>query len=504
MSKTLRRRIGESAASVDSVPSLPQVTTRSLRALELFTQAQDETRAGRVTDPRTLALLREAIVADSTFAMAHRFLGIKLYLLESVHESIRELRHAERYSDRLTEVERLQALSTLHLVLRDYPRSADEAQGVLRLKPRGTWALNQIGILDNLLGRHEHSMEIARRRWVVDPPGQGDAPIAALYAGSSVEALTLARRFLHRVSDSAATNTFRNARNILATVHSATFAFDSAEYHALPRSEADAGDPGIVARSQLARGQIDKAFKTWRVRERGAEKSRATSGFSATRESAAAAATAILLADRPSAARRLDAVLSDSAHRSGHAGDRSIAPVLALALAGRVADARRELAQIESASDADLRAARDPEFSLARGAVALAENRLADAIEALDHAGRSPMLSDDACRVCALPWLGRAYEAAGSPDSAIAVYERYLSTGDPYRIYADGMWYATLLGRLGGLYAERGDTARAIRRLEQFAALWKDADRELQPQVASARRRMAELRGARPLVAVSR
>lgn len=34
-------------------------------------------------------------------------------------------------------------------------------------------------------------------------------------------------------------------------------------------------------------------------------------------------------------------------------------------------------------------------------------------------------------RICALPWLGRAYEAAGRNDSAVAVYERYLATGDP-------------------------------------------------------------------------
>jgi hypothetical protein len=105
--------------------------------------------------------------------------------------------------------------------------------------------------------------------------------------------------------------------------------------------------------------------------------------------------------------------------------------------------------------------------------------------------------SSDACRVCALPWLGRAYEDAAQPDSAVAVYERYLNTGDPFRVLSDGAWRARVLRRLGELHAQLGDTTQAVQRLSQFVELWKDADRELQPQVDNARRQLEVLRHTR-------
>jgi tetratricopeptide (TPR) repeat protein len=102
--------------------------------------------------------------------------------------------------------------------------------------------------------------------------------------------------------------------------------------------------------------------------------------------------------------------------------------------------------------------------------------------------------SPKVCRVCVLPLLGRAYEAADQPDSAIAIYERFLSTGHPDRIFPDGIWRATVLYRLGDLHARRGDTLRAAERFEQFVQLWEHADAELQPKVQSTRRRLVQLR----------
>jgi hypothetical protein len=176
--------------------------------------------------------------------------------------------------------------------------------------------------------------------------------------------------------------------------------------------------------------------------------------------------------------------------------DRHIRPIQALALAGRTSDARRELSTIEGSLNDDLRVTRGLDLDLARGAVELAELRPRDAIASLTRAsGTTRSTSLDACRVCALPWLGRAYEAAGFADSATTVYERYLTTGDPFRLLVDAAWRAVVLRRLGDLHAQRGDTARAVERLSQFVELWKDADRELQPEVEKARRRLDMLRG---------
>jgi tetratricopeptide (TPR) repeat protein len=184
--------------------------------------------------------------------------------------------------------------------------------------------------------------------------------------------------------------------------------------------------------------------------------------------------------------------------------DRSILSCHWYWLAGRVRDARAELMEIERAADADLRTARDPEFSIARGAVALGEQRFTEAIEffrrasspvgSLSHTMLSLHPSPKVCRVCVLPLLGRAYEAADQPDSAIAIYERFLSTGDPDRIFPDGIWRATVLHRLGDLHARQGDTLRATERFAQFVQLWEHADSELQPRVQNTRHRLVQLR----------
>jgi hypothetical protein len=57
---------------------------------------------------------------------------------------------------------------------------------------------------------------------------------------------------------------------------------------------------------------------------------------------------------------------------------------------------------------------------------------------------------------------------------------------DPYDL-------ARVLERLGQLHDARNDTTRALSYHSRFVDLWKDADPELQPRVAAARRRIAEL-----------
>ncbi|MEO7367758.1 MAG: BTAD domain-containing putative transcriptional regulator [Gemmatimonadaceae bacterium] len=495
MSKNLRKHMGERAATIDSVKPLADVTTKSLHALQLFTQAVDETREGRGQEPRTITLLREAVTEDSTFAMAHRLLGIKLYLLGSTGEAIHQLRMAERFSGHFTERERLQSLSTLHLVLRDYSKSADEASRVLALRPRSLWALNQLGIIDNLLGRYEHAKTIAALRAKLDPTGDSDLPPAAIRSNRQSEAVALGRQRIERFRNAHhASAAFIGARLSMAAIFSATAAFDSAALYAAPDGETYPGDRDILAHSLLAGGRMTEAFAAMGVRARGNDRVRASTGFDAMHEATAASALAILAGDAAAASRRLDAVTIDTTYRAMPPGDRPIGLVLALALAGRPADARRELKAIERGSDADLVKAREPELWMARGAVALATHRIPEAIDAFSRAGSSVMISYDACRVCSLPWLGRAYEAAGTPDSAVAVYDRFLSTGDHDRIYADGIWRAYVLRRLGTLHSGRGDTAQALDRFGQFIALWRNSDPELQAQVATARRQIAELR----------
>jgi tetratricopeptide (TPR) repeat protein len=89
--------------------------------------------------------------------------------------------------------------------------------------------------------------------------------------------------------------------------------------------------------------------------------------------------------------------------------------------------------------------------------------------------------------------LAHAYDLANQPDSAIAVFERYLSTRYYYRAATDAMFLAGTYKRLGELYEAKGDKDKAAFYYARFVDLWKDADAELQPRVSEVRKRLAVL-----------
>ena len=119
--------------------------------------------------------------------------------------------------------------------------------------------------------------------------------------------------------------------------------------------------------------------------------------------------------------------------------------------------------------------------------------------EALDEFRRGDIGFDgapaDECAPC-LPFdLARAYDAAGKPDSAAMMFERYLSTPAWFKMDADldPVRLPAIRERLGQLYEGMGNTAKAIANYRAFIELWKNADPELQPRVADAKRRLARL-----------
>lgn len=80
------------------------------------------------------------------------------------------------------------------------------------------------------------------------------------------------------------------------------------------------------------------------------------------------------------------------------------------------------------------------------------------------------------------------------PDSAIAMYERYIATPDGSRWRTiDHHALAGAHKRLGELYEAKGDRQKAASHYAQFIELWKNADPEFQPRVAEVKRRLARL-----------
>ena len=131
------------------------------------------------------------------------------------------------------------------------------------------------------------------------------------------------------------------------------------------------------------------------------------------------------------------------------------------------------------------------------GDIAVAEHRYANAAEEYRLAEEAL----DYCRTCIWPREAHAYDLAGQPDSAIALFTRYVESmdvgkaADPWgqSTSPDASYLATSYQRLGELWEQKNDPAKAASYYAKFVELWKNADPELQPKVAEVRRRLARL-----------
>jgi hypothetical protein len=144
----------------------------------------------------------------------------------------------------------------------------------------------------------------------------------------------------------------------------------------------------------------------------------------------------------------------------------------------------RELLAAATVNDSLLARTPGPDRSWTRGALALAEGRVADAEADLRRAADAL-----ACTVCALPDLARAYEAANKPGAAVTVYERYLATPWFFRYETDAVELGWAMKRLAELYDARGEPAKTAAMRGRLIQLWRRADPELQSVVAEARSR---------------
>jgi tetratricopeptide (TPR) repeat protein len=169
------------------------------------------------------------------------------------------------------------------------------------------------------------------------------------------------------------------------------------------------------------------------------------------------------------------------------------------ALAGQPARARAVLGEYEAeVRDTTRRRAEQNVVWGVLGEIALAERRPLDALLEFRRADTLPDgPAPTFCAQCVHVQLARAFDLAEQPDSAIASFERYLAADGPNRLFvaeADPTHVAGTHKRLGELYEQSGDVAKALEHFERFVELWQDADSELQPRVEEVRRRIARLR----------
>ncbi len=506
VSALLRGRIGESARTLRAEPPLARVTTSSLEALRKYSQLR--TVSGPRAYERALELAAEAVALDSTFAMAWRSISIRLDNLGREPSRARyAAAKAFEYRDRLTERERYSAMATYYRrVTREPAKAITAYEGRLALNPDDRGALSNLGAVAELT-RDVTLAEDYYKRAI--QTGQASHPtywnLAVVLANQDKfeEARqTVAagnRRYPDHPFAGRATGMIEAAAGDYATARA--------------RFEAVRQQVGVspATRAATARDLAGISAVTGRLTDAGAYQQEAIDGWEELKRprdvlldaSRLAYQYILVMEDPASGLRALEAALERHPLSTLAPLDRPYLDVAAVyALAGRPDRARELMRDFENEVEApDRQTWREGDSGLLRvhGLIALAEERYEDAIGVFRRADKGE------CLLCALPGLAESFDRSGRPDSAIASYERYISTASGQRVLqssyptprGDRYFLAAVLERLAQLYDERGDLENAARYYARFAELWAEADDELQPRVRAAQQRLEEIAAQR-------
>jgi len=489
LSKKLRERIGDSFRDIRTDPPLDRVTTSSLEALKLYSRSRES----RGED--AIALLEQAVALDSGFAMAWRSMGV-IYRNSQVERAkgTAALTRAYELRDRLTERERrLMVADYLMNVDFDPQRAAIEYEALIAADSTDLTAIINLGVLRSELGDHEGARASALRALELDPEANngywnGITSLVNLGWLDSAQAMVdSARKVFGPGFPDYASTMVHQARGDLAAVEGVWREF--------------AGYPiADDFRAELATNLTAVLAARGRVGEADAETRRATAAFAEigqTTESLESAIqgawTDVVVRRRPDAAlARLEAELERHPLEALEPLDRPYAKLAELyARAGRADRARTLLEEMRGALDAFALRRDQRDIQRAEGEIAIREGRPVEALELFRRA------EGGFCHICPLPGLALAYEAAGQPDSAVAVHRRYVET--PYSdrflpyTYPLGQALGPTYERLGQLYDELGDAENAALYYAKLTELWAEADEELQPRVRAAQARLEEI-----------
>ncbi len=490
LSKRLRERVGESLKSLQNTESLEQVTTASMEALRKYSEGVRLDDAGQSVP--AYELLKEAVAADSTFAMAWRKAAAIGPRAGAPQAEVRAAyRRAFELRARLPALEQRLTEASFYSQVEIDPAKEEAAwRAVLALNPDERVALNNLALELNEQGRYVEAESLARRAVPVDRSWFSYGHLAGALGGQGrhAEADSVLRE-LAELSPGSPRNPQLQAE---AAYSRRDYARGDSLAAELKRRYTGAGEHltsmNLRAGSARARGRLaEEALLVDSVRRL------ATSiGDVGARH---AAVLRVLEADRdlrpvPRYGKAdLDTVLRAFPLESVPLEDRAYYWLAATyAELGDPATAKRFLAEADRNLPGYLRDTEDRHY--AEGAVAMAEERWSDAVARFRAAEAVPTAW---CRNCLAFAQAEAFDRMGQPDSALAQYERGIRSPEYRRLRSDAIGLAPALRRAGELAEQKGDRARAREYYNQFLDLWARADADLLPVVRDVRGRLAGL-----------
>lgn len=492
LSREIRRRAGESLRSLDAAPPLASVTSSSLDALRIYSEADRAFEQGDYV--RVISLLEDAVELDPEFAMAWRLLAVTLG--NAGWDQARELEAATRayeLRDRLRPRERYLTAARYHSeVTHDHGSSVKAYRRVLELRPDDDVALNNLALMYHRSGDFETAAELFEKAISLPEPSAIEyhnlvlTRLAGQQLNEARKAMdVMSKRFPDHLSTIAARFWVLLHQGDTAGARAAVEpVLTDADFS--PRERAWAHD--LMARVALWRGRLVEARGHFEAAERIASDAGPPHNPFAWRLGRALAEAMVGGAD--SAVQLLRDGIEDGLPERVTPLERyHFLQAIVLGMAGRSDAAEAVLQRFQAEVPPALHDGYHTHNESARALIQLQRGDPNEAVRTLER-----VRALQPCRFCFARLMGWALRDAGRLEEAAKEWEVSVAGKDvffyPGFHLAEQLW---VLQRLPSVYEELDDTTRALHHYRRLVNLWQDADPELEPLVEHARERMAAL-----------
>jgi tRNA A-37 threonylcarbamoyl transferase component Bud32/tetratricopeptide (TPR) repeat protein len=513
LARRMREQLGESRNTLISLRPMEQVTTTSLAALRKYTEAMrvGDALSDAASMNREIALLEEAVALDSTFAMAWRRLGVRLYRngqssSADVKRAVAATKRAFDLRDRLSPVERALTEGSYYSAsaARDTAKATAAYLAVLEAQPANAIALNNLANLYQSKGKYDKVREYGQRYIAADSTNFSAwlwAVWGAYGTGRPDEAREV-RALKRKRFTSPAEIRQMDLDDLMWLSLERDYAGVDRIARALWPATKDKDQLNAVGRqfigSLLMRGKLDEAL---RINDELGARMRALGDTAVTRMWTGDGIReryynhAWFAGDTVGSARAIQEYVAVSRVDSWKMPDRlNVNLALDYALLGDTRRARERLAAFLRSLGASTTPERTFDgFDLTapknRAAlevpILIAEGRHADALRLLQPiASELPDFPTEAAL-----WIGRAYKGVGQLDSARVWLRKIGDTDDPRRVWTEVGLRIPALRDLCELAATKDEKTRWC---GAIVDAWKDGDPIVQPIVARARARITE------------
>ncbi len=480
--KELRRKLGESLATVEKFDVPVEATTPSLEALKAFSMGGRT--AIRTGDTEAIPFYKRAIELDPNFALAYAALSLSYFNLNQGDLAAENATRAYELRDRVSENERYRIATTYyHTVTGELEKAIEEYELWSKSYPRVSTPHLNLGVIYQQMGQNEKAVVETQKSLRLAPTATGYGNLAFEYI--ALDRLDDVEKQLQEAQANGFDGLYiRENLYLLAFRRGDRKGMEQQLAWAAGR----AGDEDTMlsgqADTEAYYGRLVQAQDYSRRAVESAE--RAGSKEAAAIWRATAGLREAEFGNTVAARQNAEAALS-----LWSGSDVKLLVALTLARAGDTAKAKRLVEQLES----DRNASTDTMLKLyclptVHGAIEISKHNPSQGILDLEAAVPYELGGTLSLQYLYPAWVrGQAHLAAHNGAAAAAEFQKLID--HPGIVLNQPIGSLAHLG-LGRAYALSGDNVKARAAYQNFLVLWKDADPDI-PILIAAKSEYAKL-----------